>query len=105
MGNAIITNITARPNIKTTMNLVLAQQLPAEEGQTSAGAAGGDLRAGHPMTADLSISFNRFAGTPHQHQDRALVARAPIIQKYLAGIQEMNLAVKERFDAEGISFE
>ena len=57
----------------------------------------------HPMTQDVWISFNQFAagnisimiihwwkGTDHQ--------------KYLAGMQEMNLAVKERFDAEGIAF-
>jgi len=55
------------------------------------------------MTADLTISFNRFAG---RHINIMVIHwwRGSDNQKYLAGIQEMNLAVKERFDAEGISF-
>jgi len=102
MGNAIITNITARPNIKTTMNLVLSQQLPADKVKRAL-ALLEEIYRGNPMTADLSISFNRFAG---RHININIVHwwRGGDNKKYLAGIQEMNLAVKERFDAEGISF-
>jgi len=102
MGNAIITNVSARPNIRTSMNLVLSQQLPADKIKRAL-ALLDEIYRGHPMTADLTISFNRFAG---RHINIMVIHwwRGSDNQKYLAGIQEMNLAVKERFDAEGISF-
>jgi MscS family membrane protein len=102
MGNAIITNLTNCPNIKTSMDLVLAQSLPTGKVKRAL-ALLKEIYGGHPMTADLSVSFNRFAG---QHINVNLVHwwRGADYQKYLAGIQEMNLAVKERFDAEGITF-
>ena len=102
MGNAIITNVSARPNIRTSMNLVLSQQLPADKIKRAL-ALLDEIYRGHPMTADLTISFNRFAG---RHINIMIIHwwRGSDNQKYLAGIQEMNLAVKERFDAEGISF-
>jgi MscS family membrane protein len=102
MGNAIITNVSARPNIRTTMNLVLSQQLPADKVKRAL-ALLDEIYRGHPMTADLTLSFNRFAG---RHINIMVIHwwRGADNLKYLAGIQEMNLAVKERFDAEGISF-
>ena len=102
MGNAIITNVSARPNIRTSMNLVLSQQLPADKIKRAL-ALLDEIYRGHPMTADLTLSFNRFAG---RHINIMVIHwwRGSDNQKYLAGIQEMNLAVKERFDAEGISF-
>lgn len=102
MGNAIITNVSARPNIRTTMNLVLSQQLPADKIKRAL-ALLDEIYRGHPMTADLTISFNRFAG---RHINIMVIHwwRGADNLKYLAGIQEMNLTVKERFDAEGISF-
>jgi MscS family membrane protein len=102
MGNAIITNLTSRPNIKTTMDLLLAQSLPADKVKRAL-ALLKEIYGSHPMTADLSISFNKFAG---QNININIVHwwRGSDYQKYLAGIQEMNLAVKERFDAEKIAF-
>ena len=55
------------------------------------------------MTQDVWISFNRFA-TRHINILITHWWKGTDQQKYLAGMQELNLAVKERFDAEGISF-
>jgi MscS family membrane protein len=57
----------------------------------------------HPKTCDLDISFNKFADSSLnilvQHWWNSTDQKA-----YLAGMQQMNLAIKERFDAEGINF-
>jgi MscS family membrane protein len=102
IGNAIIANITERRNIRTSMDLVLAQSLPADKVRRAL-ALLKEIYGGHPMTADLSISFNRFAGK-NININVIHWWRGADYPKYLAGIQDMNLAVKERFDAEEITF-
>ena len=84
------------------MNLVLAQQLPADKVKRAL-ALLNEIYRGHPMTQDVWISFNRFA-TRHINILITHWWKGTDQQKYLAGMQELNLAVKERFDAEGISF-
>jgi MscS family membrane protein len=102
MGNAIITNVTERPNLKTTMNLVLAQQLPAAKVKRALELLN-EIYRSHPMTQDVWISFNRFAA---RHINILIVHwwKGTDQKQYLAGLQELNLAVKEQFDAEGINF-
>ena len=102
MGNAPITNITLRPSIKTTMNLTLMHDLPGEKVKRAL-AILQEIYRGHPMTQEVWISFNQFAG---RNLNILIVhwSKGTDYQKYLAAMQEMNLAVKERFDAEGISF-
>jgi MscS family membrane protein len=102
MGNAAITNISQRPNIKTTMNLSLARNLPSEKVQQALQILDQIYRK-HPMTQDVWISFNQFTGA----NINILVVhwwKGTDQHKYLAGMQEMNLSVKQRFDAEGIGF-
>lgn len=102
MGNAIITNQTQRSDIKTTMKLILHQDLPADRVRQAL-AILREVYGGNPMTKDVWISFNEFAGA----NLNVLVIhwwKGTEYQKYLAGIQEMNLAVKARFDAEQIAF-
>jgi MscS family membrane protein len=102
MGNAIITNITQRPNIKTVMNLPLPRATPTDKIKRAV-AVLEEIYRGHKMTQDVWISFNQFAGA---NLNIMVVHwwKGTDYKKYLAGMQEMNLAVKERFDAEGISF-
>jgi MscS family membrane protein len=55
------------------------------------------------MTGDLVISFNKFESSALN----ILVVhwwKEPDFLASLAGLQEMNLSLKERFDKEGISF-
>jgi MscS family membrane protein len=101
VGNATITNITQRPGIKTVINLVLAHDLPAAKIRSAIAALEGIYR-GHRMTRDAWISFNQFAGANVNIQ---IVHwwKGTDHQAYLAGMQEMNLAVKEKFEAEGIT--
>ncbi|HAO79026.1 MAG TPA: hypothetical protein DCQ92_08640, partial [Verrucomicrobia subdivision 3 bacterium] len=60
MGNAIITNITRRPTIKTEMNLGLTYDTPVEKVKRATIILEEIFRA-NPKTADLIISFNKFA--------------------------------------------
>jgi len=102
MGNAIITNLTKRSSIKTVMNLVLAHDLTTEKVKRALELLR-EIYRSHSMTQDVWISFNQFAG---RSLNLMIVHwwRGTDYQKYLAGIQELNLTIKERFDAEGITF-
>ena len=59
MGNAIITNVTRRPIIKTEMNLGLTYDTPVEKVKRATVILEEIFRA-NPKTADLIISFNKF---------------------------------------------
>jgi MscS family membrane protein len=102
MGNAIITNITRRPTIKTEMNIGLTYDTPAAKVQRATTLLQEIFQAS-PKTADLIISFNRFA-------DSALNIFVVHIwsgtdpKQHFAEMQELNLKIKERFDAEKIEF-
>ena len=102
MGNAIITNITKRPSIKTVLNFPLVRTLPTDKVKKALKILE-EVYRNNPMTQDAWISFNQFAGGNLNIQ---VVHwwKGTDYQKYLAGMQEMNLTVKERFDAEGIQF-
>jgi small-conductance mechanosensitive channel len=101
MGTASITNLTNCADTKTAMNLVLAHSTPTPKVERALSLLA-EIYRGHPMTKEVSISFNRFAG---RHINIMIVHwwKGTEYQQYLAGMQAMNLAVKTRFDAEGIS--
>jgi MscS family membrane protein len=102
MGNAIITNVTRRPTIKTEMNLGLTYDTPVEKVKRATVLLEEIFRA-NPKTADLIISFNKFA-------DSALnifvvhVWSGTDAKVHFAEMQELNLQIKQRFDAEKIEF-
>ena len=102
MGNAIITNITRRPSIKMEMNIGLTYDTPMEKVKRATIILE-EIFRGNPKTADLIISFNRFA-------DSALnifvvhVWSGTDARDHFAGMQEFNLQIKQRFDAEKIEF-
>jgi len=100
MGNGIITNVTRRPTIKTEMNLGLTYDTPAEKVKRATIILEEIFRA-NPKTADLIISFNKFA-------DSALnifvvhIWSGTDAKAHFAAMQELNLKIKQRFDAEKI---
>jgi MscS family membrane protein len=100
MGNAIITNVTRRPTIRTEMNFGLTYNTPVEKIKRATFILEEIFRA-NPRTADLIISFNKFA-------DSALnilvvhVWNGTEAKEHFAQMQEWNLQIKQRFDAEKI---
>lgn len=102
MGNATITNITRRPNIKTEMNIGVTYDTSPAKLRRAIEILETTYKE-HPMTFELIVSFNQFAASSLNilvvHWWNSTDHKA-----YLAGMQEMNLKVKEQFDAEGIAF-
>ncbi len=102
MGNATITNITARPNIKTELNLGITYDTPTEKVRRAT-AILEEIYRGHPMTTDVWVSFNKFNDSALNlfvvHWWNGVETKA-----YLAGMQQINLEIKRRFEAEGIEF-
>ncbi len=100
MGNAIITNITRRPTIRTEMNLGLTYDTPVEKVKRATALLEEMFRA-HPKTADLLISFNKFT-------DSALnlsvvhVWDGTGVKEHAAQMQAWNLQIKQTFAAEKI---
>jgi MscS family membrane protein len=100
VANAAVTNITLRPSVKTVMNLTLPHELPAAKVKQALSVLA-EIYRGNPLTEDVLISFNQFTGR-NLNILVTLWTKAADQKKYLASLQEMNLAVKERFDVEGI---
>ncbi len=102
MGNAVITNVAQRPNIKTTINLGITYDTPASKVKRAI-AILEEVYKSSPMTHDVIITFNQFA-------DSALNIQVVHWYKttnprdHLLGMHELNLLVKKRFDEEGIGF-
>jgi MscS family membrane protein len=102
MGNAIITNITRRPTIKSELNLRLTYDTPAKQVARAVALLEEIFRA-NPRTADLSIGFNKFGDSALNiqvlHDWKGSDEKA-----HFAEMQALNLQIKERFDAEKIAF-
>lgn len=102
MGNSIITNMTRRPIIRTEMNIGITYDTSVEKVKRAT-AILDEVFRGHPKTNDLIISFNKFA-------DSALNILVVHVwngidgKEHFAALQDLNLKVKERFDAEKIEF-
>ena len=102
MGNATITNVTRRPNIKTIMDIGVTYDTSMEKLKLAI-AMLNDIFRSHPKTSDLIVAFDRFAASSLNIRVIHWYGTTDY-KEYLAGIQELNLTIKERFDAEGISF-
>jgi MscS family membrane protein len=102
VGNATIVNITERPTIKTEMNFGVTYDTSTEKLKLALKILEEIFRA-HPKTKDLIVSFNKFDASSLNiqvvHWWDGVDAR-----QQLAGMQEMNLKIKERFDIERIEF-
>jgi MscS family membrane protein len=100
MGSATITNLTRRPNIKTEWNIGLVYETSNAQLRRAL-ALLEDLFRKHPMTFDVTINFNRFAESALNiqvvHWWRSTDTKA-----YQQGLQQFNLAIKEKFEAAGL---
>jgi MscS family membrane protein len=102
MAGANIINISKRPNIKTVMNIGVAYDTSSERIERAMQIIREVYRP-HPKTADLLVSFNKFDSSALN----IMVIHwwnSTDWNEYILGIQTLNLELKRRFDAEGISF-
>jgi MscS family membrane protein len=102
LANANIVNVSKRPNIKTVMNIGVTYDTSAERVERATKILDEVFRP-HPKTADLLISFNKFDSSALNIQ---VVHwwNSTDYKEYVLGLQQLNLELKRRFDAEGISF-
>ena len=102
VGNATITNIALRANIRTLMNIGITYDTPTEKLKRALQILE-EIYRSHPMILDVWISFNKFGDSALNIQ--VIHWWKSTDQKvYLAGMQQLNLRIKERFDQEGIDF-
>jgi MscS family membrane protein len=102
MGNATITNVTRRPNIKTEINLGLTYDTSMDKLKRALAILEEVFRS-DPKTVDVVVGFNRFADSALN----ILVVhhwKGTDYKEYIAGLQNLNLAIKERFEKERIEF-
>lgn len=102
MGNATITNITRRRAIRTIMDLGLPYDTPPAKVRRATEILN-EVYSSHPQTRDLIVAFDKFTASALNvriiHQWGGLDFKA-----YMAGMQELNLRVQEKFAAEKINF-
>ncbi len=101
MGNATITNVTRRPNIKTAMNIGISYATPTAKVEEAV-AILKDVYT-DPRTADVIVAFNSFADSWLNLQVVHWF-NSTDYKAYLAAMQEFNLEIKQRFEAAGIEF-
>ncbi len=102
MGNAIITNITRRPTIRTELNLALNYDTPVDKIKRATAILEEIFRS-HPKTGGLLISFNKF-GDSALNIYVAHVWKGIDADEQLLQMQQWNLQIKQRFEAEKIQF-
>jgi len=102
MANANIVNVSKRPNIKTVMNIGVTYDMTSSQVERAMQIIHEVYRP-HPKTADLLVGFDKFESSSLN----ILVVHwwnSTDYGEYLSGFQQLNLELKRRFDAEGISF-
>lgn len=100
MGNSRIVNISRRPTFRTAFTLGLPHSMTAAEVQKAIDTTR-ETFAAHPLTHDVTVQFTRITDASLNlevvHWCKTTEGR-----KQAAVLQELNLRLKERFDAEGI---
>jgi len=102
VGNNTVTNITARPTIRAVLDFGLTYDTPAAR-LRDASRILEEIFRGHPKTSEVTVHFNRF-GDFNLNINVAWVCATTDWNEYTSVLQELNLRVKERFDAEKLDF-
>lgn len=102
VGNATITNVSKRPHIRTIMSIGVTYDTPALR-VNEAKAILEEVYRAHPMTKDLIIGFDKF-GDFFLNLKVIHWWNGTDFKAYFAGMHDLNVQVKERFDAAKISF-
>jgi MscS family membrane protein len=102
VGNNTVTNITARPTIRTVLNYGLTYDTPATRVRRATELLR-EIFRGHPLTKDFFVTFNRFDAFS-LNIEVILITGTTDWKVYTAALEDLNLQVKERFDAERLEF-
>jgi MscS family membrane protein len=102
VGNNTVTNVSARPFVRTVLNYGLTYDTPAHRVDRAAELLR-SIFQDHPLTGECHVTFNRFDASALNIEvnHQCLTCDWPT---YLAALHALNLRVKERFDAEKLEF-
>ena len=109
MAAATIANISRRPSIKAEMNFGITYTTPQAKLKRAL-AILEEVYRKHPKTQDVWINFNKFDDSAlnlnvvHWWNGEGIKDHLVGTKDHLAGMQELNLAIKERFEQENIEF-
>lgn len=102
VGNNTVTNITARPTIRTVLDFGVTYDTSADRVRKAAVLLR-EIFGAHPLTTDVTVHFNRFADF-YLNLNVVWTCNTTDWKLYTLTLEELNLRVKERFDAERIEF-
>jgi len=102
MGNATITNVTRRPNIKTTLTIGVTYNTSYPKLHLAVDILR-EVYEKHANTQEVLVSFLNFGASSLDIQVVHWWNNTDY-KAYLAGMHSMNLEIKRRFDAESIEF-
>lgn len=102
VGAATVINISRRPTIRASFSLGLVYGTTAEQMRGAAKLLEDILRA-HPATKDFIVHFGRFADFS-LNLEVLWWCNTTDWREYTRHLQELNLTIKQRFDAAGYSF-
>jgi hypothetical protein len=98
VGNNTVINVSARPTIRTVLNYGLTYDTSAARIRQATGLLR-EIFRGHPKTTEAHVTFNRFDASSLNLEVVLLVGTTEWTE-YIAVLEDLNLQVKERFDAE-----
>jgi MscS family membrane protein len=100
VGNSTVINMTARPAIRTDMNIALVTTTTTEQVRVAARLIEEVCRA-HPTTKEVTAGFSHFAESALNvrvlHWSKEIAADA-----HVRAMQDINLDIKTRLEAAGI---
>lgn len=102
VGNNTVINITARKTIRAVLNYGVTYDTPAERVQMATEILTTIFKE-HPLTSDYIVTFNRFDASS-LNIEVVYVCNTTDFKTYTAALQQINLAIKKRFDDEKLEF-
>jgi MscS family membrane protein len=102
VGNNTVTNISGRRTIRAVLNYGLSHETPAARMQLATDIIR-EILTKHPLTTDFIISFNRFDASA-LNIEVIYICNTTDWKQFTGALQQINIAIKERFDAEKLDF-
>ena len=100
IGNATIANVARASSTRAVMNLALPYSSPSEQ-MRRAGQIVEEILKNFPRTKEFTVTINQF-GESAMNLQAVHVWEGTDLKAHAGVLQELNLAIKKRFEEEGI---
>ena len=102
VADVAVVNVKARPNIRQVMTLGLTYDTTPEKMQEAVGLLR-EIYQAHPLTHEVWVYWKDYSPSSLDIQV-VYWCKSTQQREWLAAMQEINLEIKRRFDAAGLSF-